>query len=163
MDGGRRSSLVQHLLLSTSSDTYKLSTTMGVFLPCITTIFGVVIYLRLGFLVGQAGLFGAYYILGGAFFISLLTVLSLAALVSSGTVNTGGFQHHPVPSSCFTTSPVPFPSPRAIQPSDLLFFFVGYRSMHSKQGASTTVCGKVWGLNLGPSSASCSTAPTSLG
>ena len=63
---------------------------MGVFLPCITTIFGVVIYLRLGFLVGQAGLFGAYYILGGAFFISLLTVLSLAALVSSGTVNTGG-------------------------------------------------------------------------
>jgi solute carrier family 12 (potassium/chloride transporters), member 9 len=78
---------------SSFDDSYslnQLSTFMGVFLPCITTIFGVVIYLRLGFLVGQAGLFGSFLILGTAFFISFLTVLSLAALVSSGEVNTGG-------------------------------------------------------------------------
>ena len=63
---------------------------MGVFLPCICTIFGVVIYLRMGFLVGQAGLFGSFLILGAAFTISLLTVLSLSALVSSGDVGRGG-------------------------------------------------------------------------
>ena len=92
--GSRRSSLVSTLLNSRDGDnnfgSSQLDTFMGVFLPCICTIFGVVIYLRMGFLVGQAGLFGSFLILGAAFTISLLTVLSLSALVSSGDVGRGG-------------------------------------------------------------------------
>ena len=86
----RQSSLVDVLMRSSSQIDAQLNTFMGVFLPCICTIFGVVIYLRMGFLVGQAGLFGSFLILGAAFFISFLTVLSLSALVSSGEVRSGG-------------------------------------------------------------------------
>jgi amino acid transporter len=67
-----------------------LGTFMGVFLPCICTIFGVVVYLRLGFLVGQAGVLGALLLLGAAFLIAFLTILSLSALVSNGQVHGGG-------------------------------------------------------------------------
>ena len=88
----RQPSLVDVLLQSLPGGhgNEKLDTFFGVFLPCICTIFGVVVYLRMGFLVGQAGLFGSFLVLGAAFFIALLTVLSLSALVSSGEVRSGG-------------------------------------------------------------------------
>ena len=90
----RQASLVDVLMRSTgttwNNEDHLLNTFSGVFIPCICTIFGVVIYLRMGFLVGQAGLFGSFLILGAAFVISLLTVLSLSALVSSGQVSSGG-------------------------------------------------------------------------
>ena len=68
----------------------KLGTFMGVFLPCICTIFGVIIYLRLGFLVGQAGVLGAFELLAAAFIVAFVTILSLSALVSNGEIQGGG-------------------------------------------------------------------------
>ena len=47
-----------------------LGTFMGVFLPCICTIFGIIVYMRLGFLVGQAGVPGALLLLCSAFAIA---------------------------------------------------------------------------------------------
>ena len=76
--------------IGTLAGAWKLGTFMGVFLPCVCTIFGVVVYLRMGFLVGQAGIMGALILLAAAFLIAFLTTLSLAALVSSGPVSSGG-------------------------------------------------------------------------
>ena len=62
---------------------------LGVFTPVSCTIFGVVVFLRLGFVVGQAGFYGALSIIGCGFLISFLTVLSLSALITNGLVETG--------------------------------------------------------------------------
>ena len=51
---------------------------------------GIIVYMRLGFLVGQAGVPGALLLLCSAFAIAFLTTLSLSALVSNGQVRGGG-------------------------------------------------------------------------
>ena len=61
-----------------------LGTFMGVFVPCTCTIFGVVVFLRLGFVVGQAGALMALFLCGTSFLLCLLTTLSLCALISDG-------------------------------------------------------------------------------
>ena len=62
----------------------NLGTFLGVFVPCTCTIFGVVVFLRLGFVVGEAGIWWALLIVLGSFAITLLTTLSLCALISDG-------------------------------------------------------------------------------
>lgn len=59
-----------------------LGTFLGVFVPCASTIFGVVVFLRLGFVVGQAGVWMTLLIIVGCFVLCLLTTLSLCALIS---------------------------------------------------------------------------------
>lgn len=66
-----------------------LSTFLGVFVPCLCTTFGVVVYLRLGLLVGMAGARLAALILLLSFGIAILTVLSLCALMTSGPIKGG--------------------------------------------------------------------------
>ena len=61
-----------------------LGTFLGVFVPCTCTIFGVVVFLRLGFVVGQAGLYCALLIVLASYAICLLTTLSLCALIADG-------------------------------------------------------------------------------
>ena len=61
-----------------------LGTFLGVFVPCTCTIFGVVVFLRLGVVVGQAGIWCALLIVAVCFLICLLTMLSLCALISDG-------------------------------------------------------------------------------
>ena len=63
----------------------RLGTFRGVFVPCTSTIFGVVVFLRLGLVVGQAGAWCTLVIIAAAFAICLLTTLSLCALISDGT------------------------------------------------------------------------------
>ena len=62
----------------------QLGTFLGVFVPCTCTIFGVVVFLRLGFVVGQAGIWATLGIVLGSFLLCLLTTLSLCALISDG-------------------------------------------------------------------------------
>ena len=61
-----------------------LGTFLGVFVPCTSTIFGVVVFLRLGFIVGQVGVWIALGIIAGCFLLCLLTTCSLCALISDG-------------------------------------------------------------------------------
>jgi potassium/chloride transporter 9 len=61
-----------------------LGTFLGVFVPCICTIFGVVVFLRMGLLVGMAGLTQSVLIISFSFAIAMLTVLSLCALMTNG-------------------------------------------------------------------------------
>ncbi len=67
-----------------------LGTFGGVFTPSILTILGLVLFLRLGFVVGSGGLFEALLILGLATSISVSTSLSLAAIATNRKVRAGG-------------------------------------------------------------------------
>ena len=62
----------------------------GVFTPSILTILGVVMYLRLGWVVGNAGLGGALIVVGVSHLITLATGLSISSVATNRTVGAGG-------------------------------------------------------------------------
>ena len=62
----------------------------GVFTPSILTILGVVMYMRLGWVTGHAGLGVALAIVGLSHVISMLTGLSIASIATNRTVGAGG-------------------------------------------------------------------------
>ena len=68
----------------------KLGTFGGVFTPSILTILGIILFLRVGFVVGSAGLTRALAIILIANAISLLTSISLAAIATNMRVKGGG-------------------------------------------------------------------------
>jgi len=68
----------------------SLSAFEGVFIPSILTIFGVIMYLRLGWVVGQAGLINALLIITLASLISFITGFSIASIATNMEVKTGG-------------------------------------------------------------------------
>ena len=67
-----------------------LGTFGGVFTPSILTILGIILFLRLGYVVGQGGLWRTLIILLLANGISVLTTISLSAIATSLTVKGGG-------------------------------------------------------------------------
>lgn len=70
--------------------TARFGTFAGVFTPNVLTILGIILFLRTGWVVGQAGLWGALAIIGLANAISLLTGLSLSSIATSMDVRAGG-------------------------------------------------------------------------
>ncbi len=68
----------------------RFGTFVGVFTPNVLTILGIILFLRTGWVVGQAGLVGALIIVTLANTISLLTGLSLSAIATSMEVKGGG-------------------------------------------------------------------------
>ncbi|MDH3306913.1 MAG: Na-K-Cl cotransporter [Acidimicrobiia bacterium] len=67
-----------------------LGTFGGVFTPSILTILGVIMYLRFGWVVGQAGLVGTWAIVSISTAITLLTALSISQISSDQRVRAGG-------------------------------------------------------------------------
>lgn len=67
-----------------------LGTFAGVFTPSILTILGIILFLRLGYVVGNAGLGRTLIIIGLANAISVLTTFSLAAVATNLKVKGGG-------------------------------------------------------------------------
>ena len=67
-----------------------LGTFGGVFTPSILTILGVIMYLRLGWVVGNVGLLGTLTIVTLATSITLLTALSICAIATDRVVRVGG-------------------------------------------------------------------------
>ena len=67
-----------------------LGTFAGVFTPSILTILGIILFLRLGYVVGNAGLARALIILALANGISVLTTFSLSAIATNLKVKGGG-------------------------------------------------------------------------
>jgi amino acid transporter len=68
----------------------KLGTFGGVFVANVLTTFGVIIFLRMGWVVGNAGLWEALLILGIANTITFLTALSLSAIATNIKIGGGG-------------------------------------------------------------------------
>ncbi len=68
----------------------KLGTFLGVFTPSILTILGVIMYLRFGWVVGNAGLTKTLVIVAIANVITLVTALSLSAVATNMHVGVGG-------------------------------------------------------------------------
>ena len=62
----------------------------GVFTPSILTILGVIMYLRFGWVVGNAGLVGALIIVGVSHLITIATGLSISSIATNRTVGAGG-------------------------------------------------------------------------
>jgi amino acid transporter len=69
---------------------YQFGTFQGVFLPSVLTILGVIMYLRLGWVLGNVGLTETLIIVSLATSITFVTGLSLAALATNMTVGGGG-------------------------------------------------------------------------
>ncbi|WFD24344.1 hypothetical protein MEQU1_003043 [Malassezia equina] len=78
------------MLPATESGVRKLGTWDGVFMPVTLNVLGIILFLRFGFILGQAGLFGALLLLIASYAIDTLTVLSLNAISTNGQVRGGG-------------------------------------------------------------------------
>ena len=68
----------------------QFSTFAGVFTPSILTILGVIMFLRAGYVVGEAGVLNTIFILCVAEMISLLTAISMSAIATNTPVAGGG-------------------------------------------------------------------------
>ena len=68
----------------------KFGTFNGVFLPTLLTILGAVMYLRTGWVVGNAGLLGALSIIVLANIITFCTGLSISSVATNIRVGAGG-------------------------------------------------------------------------
>ena len=68
----------------------KLGWFLGVFTPTILTILGVIMFLRLGWVVGNAGLIGALAVILISHVITIATGLSVSSIATNRTVGAGG-------------------------------------------------------------------------
>ncbi len=68
----------------------SLSTFGGVFVPSFLTIIGIIFFMRLGYVTGEAGLLNALLIIALANSISILTSLSMAAVATNLRIKAGG-------------------------------------------------------------------------
>ena len=71
----------------------KLGTFMGVYIPTILMLFGVIVFLRVGWVTGQAGLPSTLIIITFSTLVALLSILSLAAIATNIEVGKGGVYH----------------------------------------------------------------------
>ncbi len=71
----------------------KFGTFAGVFTPSILTILGVIMYMRLGWVVGEAGIIAALGIIVISHIISLSTGLSISSIATDKRIKTGGIYY----------------------------------------------------------------------
>ncbi|XP_069003538.1 solute carrier family 12 member 9 [Embiotoca jacksoni] len=68
----------------------KLSIFFGVVIPTLLSMFSVVVFLRIGFVVGHAGVYQGIGMFLVAYFIISMTVLSVCAISTNGALDAGG-------------------------------------------------------------------------
>jgi len=68
----------------------KYGTFSGVFVPTLLTILGVILFLRQGWVVGNAGLLGSWFIVSIAFLIVTFTALSMSCITTNIRIKAGG-------------------------------------------------------------------------
>jgi amino acid transporter len=72
------------------TESRKLGTYLGVYRPTVLTLFGVIMYIRMGWVVGNAGLLGALCILGLTFLITGTAALALSTIATNIRLRAGG-------------------------------------------------------------------------
>ncbi|KAG2188271.1 hypothetical protein INT44_001024 [Umbelopsis vinacea] len=75
---------------NSSSDSSKLGTFDGVFTPTVLSIWGIIVFLRFGFIIAQVGVIATLMMFSVAYLINVLTTLSMSAISTNGTVRGGG-------------------------------------------------------------------------
>lgn len=75
---------------TTTNSNRKFNTFAGVFVPTVLTILGAIMYLRLGWVVGNAGLVGSILIILLAHIITITTGLAVASIATNIRVGAGG-------------------------------------------------------------------------
>ncbi|XP_063395595.1 solute carrier family 12 member 6 isoform X6 [Cydia fagiglandana] len=68
----------------------RMGTLIGVFLPCIQNIFGVILFIRLTWVVGTAGAIQGFLIVLVCCCTTMLTAISMSAIATNGVVPAGG-------------------------------------------------------------------------
>lgn len=68
----------------------KFGTFIGVYVPSILMLFGVIIFLRLGWILGVAGLYSTLLIITLGTLITLITTLSISAAATNIEIGKGG-------------------------------------------------------------------------
>uniref|UniRef100_A0A3P8X0J8 Solute carrier family 12 member 7a n=1 Tax=Cynoglossus semilaevis TaxID=244447 RepID=A0A3P8X0J8_CYNSE len=68
----------------------QMGTFIGVYLPCMQNILGVILFLRLTWIVGTAGILGSFAIVSMCCICTLLTTISMSAIATNGVVPAGG-------------------------------------------------------------------------
>ncbi|WP_224482843.1 amino acid permease [Robertkochia aurantiaca] len=76
--------------MASNNDHQKFSTFKGVFVPTLLTILGIILFLRLPWVVGNAGVGGAILIIVISILITFLTSLSLSSIISNIRIGFGG-------------------------------------------------------------------------
>lgn len=77
-------------MTTTPQITRKFGTFTGVFTPTLLTILGVIMYVRLPWVVGNAGLMGAWLLMALAMGITACTGLSLSSIATNTRIGSGG-------------------------------------------------------------------------
>lgn len=68
----------------------RMGTLIGVYLPCIQNIFGVILFIRLTWVVGTAGAVAGFLIVLTCCCVTMLTAISMSAIATNGVVPAGG-------------------------------------------------------------------------
>ncbi|XP_005407092.1 PREDICTED: solute carrier family 12 member 7 isoform X2 [Chinchilla lanigera] len=68
----------------------RMGTFIGVYLPCLQNILGVILFLRLTWIVGAAGVLESFLIVSVCCTCTLLTAISMSAIATNGVVPAGG-------------------------------------------------------------------------
>ncbi|XP_031349660.1 solute carrier family 12 member 4 isoform X3 [Photinus pyralis] len=68
----------------------RMGTLIGVYLPCIQNIFGVILFIRLTWVVGTAGAIQGFLIVFICCCVTMLTAISMSAIATNGVVPGGG-------------------------------------------------------------------------
>uniref|UniRef100_A0A8C5C957 Solute carrier family 12 member 7a n=1 Tax=Gadus morhua TaxID=8049 RepID=A0A8C5C957_GADMO len=68
----------------------QMGTFIGVYLPCMQNILGVILFLRLTWIVGTAGVLGTFAIVFMCCACTMLTAISMSAIATNGVVPAGG-------------------------------------------------------------------------
>lgn len=68
----------------------RMGTLIGVYLPCIQNIFGVILFIRLTWVVGTAGALQGFLIVLVCCCVTMLTAISMSAIATNGVVPGGG-------------------------------------------------------------------------
>uniref|UniRef100_A0A671Q601 Solute carrier family 12 member 7-like n=1 Tax=Sinocyclocheilus anshuiensis TaxID=1608454 RepID=A0A671Q601_9TELE len=68
----------------------QMGTFIGVYLPCLQNILGVILFLRMTWIVGTAGILEAFIIVTMCCSCTMLTAISMSAIATNGVVPAGG-------------------------------------------------------------------------